>query len=59
MMGNSRTPLFSAVVRVGEPLSPAGVAVPHKGNCNGLSGLCMGQGEPVEAEAAPIKEKEG
>lgn len=60
-MGNSRTALFSAVIRVGEPLSPAAVAVPHKVNWNGFSGVCMGWGEceHVEAGPAPVKEKEG
>lgn len=59
-MGNSRKPLFSAVVHVGELLSPADVALPHKVNWNGLSGLFMGRGEHehVEAEAAPTKEEE-
>lgn len=32
IMGNGRTPLFSALVHMEEPLSPVGVAVPQKVN---------------------------
>lgn len=58
-MGNGRTPLFSALVHMEEPLSPVGVAVPQKVNWNGFSVLCMGPGEceHVEADPAPIKEE--